>query len=74
MSEAFPISSKRACWIDCQTCGHDYEACLRTITKGRWCPPCDNKVLCGDLLRSLHEQKLCLQPPDGLLEPRQHRR
>lgn len=33
-------------WFSCITCKHDFEASLRTITKGSWCSYCSNKNLC----------------------------
>nr|QZX43636.1 putative restriction endonuclease [Marseillevirus sp.] len=43
--ETFLHSNGKA-WFDC-ICGHDFEAAVKSVSKGTWCPFCSNKNLCG---------------------------
>lgn len=35
-------------WFDCNQCQHQFEAIIRNIVKGSWCPYCSNQKLCDD--------------------------
>ena len=37
-------SSGKIVWFDCDQCGHDFKSVLYHITKGSWCPNCQNKT------------------------------
>ena len=40
----------KICWLNCNICNHLFEAQIKTITKGQWCPYCSTppKRLCND--------------------------
>ena len=53
----FLKSCDAKCWFKCDKCPHNFEATIRHVTKGRWCPYCSNppKKLCEN-----SECQICL--------------
>jgi very-short-patch-repair endonuclease len=44
--EKVTYGSQKKFWFDCDVCPHDFEAMLRNVSAGTWCPYCSNKKLC----------------------------
>ena len=73
--------SDKKYWFKCDKCPHDFEACLFSIKKGRWCPYCavpcqklcddNNCTICLDKSFESHEKSKCWHPTkNGDLTPR----
>ena len=44
---------RRKYWFDCDACGHTFDMLLGHVNKDQWCPYCDNKERCDELVCAL---------------------
>lgn len=50
-------------WIDCVRCHHVFQSTTNAISRGRWCPYCALKELCGDpQCQTCHRQSFASHP------------
>ncbi len=45
--ETFKFSRNKG-WFECDKCYHEFSSTVESISRGCWCPYCDNKKLCDD--------------------------
>ena len=43
----YSISDHRKAFFRCDVCQHDFEAQIKSVAQGTWCPFCSGRVICG---------------------------